>query len=91
MILMFAGLALIFAPLGTIADVVPFLGSLLRAGTGLVAGVIALTLSILTVALAWIAYRPLVGIGLLAVVVVLICSAGRLRRKGAKATAAAAG
>lgn len=93
LILMIIGLALIFAPLSTVADVVPFVGSLLRLGTGLIAGVIALCLSLLTIALAWIAYRPLVGAGLLAAAALLIYGTARLRRTTGqrKSRAASAG
>jgi hypothetical protein len=81
LLLMFIGLALIFAPLSTLGDVVPFIGGLLRLGTGLIAGVMAVCLSLMTIATAWIAYRPLVGAGLLALAVVLFYGVSRLRRK----------
>ena len=66
-ILMFLGIRLFFDPLVTVADVVPFLGSLLGMGVGLFAGVIASALSLVTVSIAWIFYRPLLGLALLAV------------------------
>lgn len=89
--LMFVGLALIFRPVATLGDVVPFFGSMLRFGAGLFAGVIALFFSLITIAMAWIAYRPLFAIGL----IVLGCLAGygllRLgRSKKPKAMAAGA-
>lgn len=64
-LLMFLGLTLVFRPLGVIADVLPIAGSIVRTGTGLVAVLIASPLSLLTVALAWFAYRPLLSIVLL--------------------------
>ena len=64
---MFIGLAMIFAPLGVVADVLPFLGGLVRAGTGIVAFLIALPCALLTIGIAWLVYRPVLGIGLLAI------------------------
>lgn len=67
--LMVIGLSMVFSPLAVLADVLPFLGDLMRMGTGLLALLIAGALSFLTIAIAWIAYRPLVGIPLLVVAV----------------------
>ncbi|MFZ4682566.1 MAG: TMEM43 family protein [Terrimicrobiaceae bacterium] len=64
-VMMFFGLLLLAQPLVVVADVIPFLGNLLGAGVGLFALVIALPLTLITVALAWLAYRPLIGIPLL--------------------------
>jgi hypothetical protein len=64
--LMFIGLQLILGPLSVLADVVPLFGSIVGAGTGLIAGLLAAVLSLCTIAVAWIVYRPLIGIVLLA-------------------------
>lgn len=63
--LMFGGLMLVMRPLRVLADVVPLIGTLAGIGLGLIAFAVAAPLSILTIALAWIAHRPVVGIGLL--------------------------
>lgn len=47
----------------------PFLGNLAEMGIGLVSFLIALILSSITIAIAWIIYRPLIGIALLVVAV----------------------
>lgn len=65
--LMFIGLQLILGPLSVLADVVPLFGTIVGAGTGLIAGLLAAILSFCTIAVAWIVYRPLVGVILLAV------------------------
>ncbi len=49
------------------ADVLPFLGDLVGMGTAVVALALALPLSLATIAIAWVVYRPLVGIGLIVV------------------------
>jgi hypothetical protein len=85
-LLMAIGLYLVFRPVATVADVVPFFGNLLSAGAGLFAGVIALVLSLITIAIGWLYYRPLLGIGLLAVAAALFVGLfllGRSRRSAA--------
>ncbi|MFZ4761910.1 MAG: TMEM43 family protein [Alphaproteobacteria bacterium] len=64
-VLMWVGLAMILGPISVLGDVVPFIGSLLGAGIGLVTGVVSLVLSFTTIAIAWIVYRPVIGIVLL--------------------------
>jgi hypothetical protein len=59
------GIGLVMSPLAVMADVLPLLGDLLRMGLGLFAGVVAGTLSLVTIAIAWVVYRPLLGVGLL--------------------------
>jgi len=49
-----------------VGDVVPLIGSLLGAGIFLVSLVLSVVVSLITVAMGWLYYRPLVGIGLLA-------------------------
>ena len=80
-LVMFFGLALVFAPIAVFGDVVPIVGRLLAAGTGIFSALVAGFFSIGTIAIAWIAYRPLLGIvlGALAIgaVVMLVRIAGR--------------
>jgi hypothetical protein len=64
-VLMWIGLAMVFGPIKVLGDVVPFIGSILGAGIGLVAGMVSLVLSFVTMAIAWIVYRPVIGIALL--------------------------
>ena len=69
-VVMLIGFQLILAPLSIFADVLPILGSIVGSGTGIIAGMIAGILSCLTIAIAWIVYRPLIGI------IMLILSGG---------------
>jgi hypothetical protein len=64
---MFIGLSLVLKPLSVLADVLPILGDIVGIGTGVIAFLVALVLSAATVAVAWILYRPLLAIGLLAI------------------------
>lgn len=44
---------------------VPFLGSILGMGVSIFAGIISLALSFITISIAWVVYRPIIGIGLI--------------------------
>ena len=71
-VLCIAGFAAILKPISAITSYIPILGSIVGAAVGLVALVLGLCVSLLIIAVAWLRYRPLLGIGLIAVVVVLI-------------------
>lgn len=81
LVLMAIGLGLVLAPLAVVADVIPFLGSLVRVGTGIVSGLVALALSSVTVAVAWLAYRPLLSAGLIVVAVAAVVAVKHLSSK----------
>ena len=88
-LLMFFGLSMVFKPLSVLADVLPILGDIVGMGTGLVAGLIALVCALVTIAIAWIFYRPVLGVILLAVAGFFVWKLIQ-RRKAAKAAKAAA-
>ena len=54
-------------PATMVADVVPILGSFVSAGVGLFALISAVCLSLVTIALSWLAYRPMLAGGLFVV------------------------
>lgn len=64
-LMMFIGLVAVFKPISVFGDVIPLVGTMLGAGLGIFSFLLAAALSILTIAVAWIFYRPLLGIGLL--------------------------
>ncbi len=89
-VLMLIGFNMVFKPLSVIADVVPFIGSIVGVGTGIISFLISLVLSLLTIAIAWIFYRPLLGISLLVIVIVLIVlTRGKLKKSAKPATQSA--
>ena len=69
-VLIWIGFGLLFAPISVLADIVPIFGSLVGAATGLVAFLLALAVALTVVAIAWVVFRPLLGITLLAVALV---------------------
>ena len=64
--LLVAGFAAILKPISAITSYVPIVGSLVDTAVGLVALLLGLSLGLIIIALAWIRFRPLLGIGLLA-------------------------
>jgi hypothetical protein len=65
--MMVIGLALMAAPLSWLASVLPFLEGVVDAAAFFAALIVAIPLTLTTIAIAWIAHRPLVGIGLIVV------------------------
>jgi len=80
-LLMFFGLSLVFKPLSVAADVLPFLGNLVSAGTGFISFFIALFVSLTVIAVAWLFYRPLLAIVLIALAVAVVVLIVRRVRK----------
>jgi hypothetical protein len=91
--LMFLGLTMVFRPIAVFGDVIPLFGTLLGAGIGVFAGLTSIVLSLVTIAVAWIFYRPLLAIALLVVAVgslVLLVRLGLKKRQAASPAAAPA-
>ncbi|MHB8872578.1 MAG: TMEM43 family protein [Myxococcaceae bacterium] len=89
-VLMFAGLFAIFKPISVLGDVVPLVGSMLGAGLGLFAFLISVALTLLTVGVAWLFYRPILGVVLLLIAGGAIAGLVKLGLNKRKAKAAAA-
>ena len=66
------GFGAILKPISAITSFVPILGSIVGAAVGLVSFVLGLCLSLIVIAIAWIRFRPILGICLLAIVGVLV-------------------
>jgi hypothetical protein len=66
-LMMLVGLGLVFRPFAVLSDRFAFLGALAEAGVAVSAFLISSSLSLLTIAVAWIFFRPLMGIVLLAI------------------------
>lgn len=84
-LMMTFGIAMVFKPLVVVADVVPIFGDLLQGGVLLFSGVVAAALSLITIGIAWVFYRPLWGIGLIVVAVLLVVGAKMLLGRGKQA------
>ena len=84
---MFFGGLLLLGPISALAHILPFLGSLVEIGSAIVAFFISAILSMLVIATAWIVYRPILGVLLIAAAIGCIVLLKRLHTK--RATAAA--
>ena len=89
-LLMFIGLSMVLKPLSVLADVLPILGDIVEMGMGLVAGLLALICALVTIAVAWLFYRPILGAILLAVAGFFTWKLVQ-KRKAAKIAKAASG
>ncbi|MCR5162390.1 MAG: TMEM43 family protein [Thermoguttaceae bacterium] len=80
---MYMGFNMIFKPLSVLADVVPLFGNLVGGATGIVSFLLALSISCLTIGIAWIYYRPWIGIPLVLAAIVLFVWAFKFGKKKA--------
>ena len=85
--LLIFGFSLVLGPLGVIGDVIPFVGSIVRMGTGVVAWTAGILVGSATIALAWFFYRPITALIVLAIGVVLALAVPRFlkRKRGGEA------
>lgn len=94
LLLLTIGFALFLSPIGVILDVIPFLGSMARMGTGIIAFVLAILVGTTTIAIAWFWYRPLLAVGILAaglIAAVIVYRIGRSRKPVVPAAAPTTG
>lgn len=86
---MLCGLRMVLAPISVVADVLPILGNIAETGISFVSFIIASVVSIIVIAVAWLFYRPILGICLLAAVVGLIVWYKKRQKAAAPAAAPA--
>lgn len=81
-LLMLIGFALLLGPTGALADIIPFVGGLVEMGLFFAAFLLSSASTLFTIAVAWIAVRPMVGGGLLllAVLALVVAFVGGNRR-----------
>jgi Transmembrane protein 43 len=84
-----AGFTLIVGPLKALANVIPLLGTIVGSMTFFVAVLLGTITSLVTISLAWIAVRPLLAVGLLALAAAGIYWLSR-RAKAGRSTSPAA-
>ncbi len=90
-LLIYLGFKNIFNILVTLLKVLPFLSNIANMGVNLVCGVLAFVIGLVVIAIAWIVYRPVLGIILLVVAGALIFFlAKKNKEKAAEVKAAAA-
>ena len=87
-LLVIFGLTGIFGIVTQLLKVLPFLANIVGAGIGLVCGVLGFAWSLIIISLAWLVYRPLIGVPLLLVAIGLVYYLKKIAPKN-KAQAAA--
>ncbi len=88
-LMMYMGLKMVFRPLEVLGDVLPILGDIIGIGTGILAFLVATPVALVTIGIAWLFYRPLLGIVLLAAAAGLVVLLIK-KKKAAKAAKEAA-
>lgn len=82
------GLKSFFSIIETLLKVLPFLANIVGWGVGLVCNLVAFVWTLIVAAVAWIAYRPVIGIALLAIAGVAIWYFATHKKKNAEVTPA---
>ena len=71
-IMVIGALKLIFGFVVTLTKIVPFLSTIVGWGVGVICTVLGVVWSLIVIAIAWLFYRPIVGIALLVIAVILV-------------------
>jgi len=83
------GFMAIMRPLSVLGSVIPFIGNIIGMGTGLISFMLAGTVSLVVIAIAWIVVRPLLGITILVLAVGALIYTRKLAAASKPAAAAA--
>ncbi len=78
------GFSVILGPISTIANFVPILGGIVGAAVGLISFILGLCLSLIVIAIAWIRFRPILGIILLVIagsLITFLVQKGKKKKK----------
>ncbi|PIE89913.1 MAG: hypothetical protein CR997_08850 [Acidobacteria bacterium] len=84
--LMFIGFRVMFNIFRTLAAVVPFIAKIVGFGLSLLSGLLAASFTLLTIAIAWLFYRPLLSIILIVVVVIILVAVRMLKKNKQEAS-----
>ena len=86
LLVMYFGLKKVLGPLDTLVDAIPILNGIVAMGTSLAAGLVAGACALLTIGVAWVFYRPWLGIPLIAVGVGVLVMVFMKKRNATAAT-----
>lgn len=88
-LMMYMGLSMILKPLSVLGDVLPIIGNIIEFGTGIIAFTVASVVALVVIAIAWLAYRPVLGITLLVAAIALVVLIIKKKKKAPAAAPAA--
>ena len=84
-VIIFISIMLMLRPLTAVLSIVPLLGTLVNTALMLTAAIAALVVTLVVLALAWVAYQPIIGLSLLALAaIVLLAGHKTLKHKVTK-------
>ena len=83
LLVMYFGLKKVLGPIDTLVDVIPILNGIVAMGTSLAAGLVSGACALLTIGVAWIYYRPLIGIPLVVAGMALLVMVFLKKKKAA--------
>jgi hypothetical protein len=83
-LLVIIGLLSVISPIQKLASYVPILGSIFNGATTLIAIILGIALSLIDIGIAWVFYRPVLGICILVAAVALIVLSVILKKKNKK-------
>lgn len=83
-LMMYIGLKMILAPISVMADVLPVLGNIVEFGIGIIAFFVSAVVALVIIAIAWIFYRPILGILILAAAIGLVVLLIKKKKKTAQ-------
>ena len=86
LLVMYFGLKRVLGPIDSLVDVIPILNGIVAMGTSLAAGLVAGACALLTIGVAWVFYRPWLGIPLIAVGVGVLVMVFMKKRNATAAT-----
>ena len=87
--IMYIGLKMILQPISVLGDVLPILGNILEFGLGLISFIVSAVTALIVIAVAWIAYRPVLGILILAAAAGLVVLLMKKKKQAAQPEEAA--
>ena len=85
LLVMFVGFCLMLSIFSAVADIIPFVGSIVSAGTALLALAMTFLVGLLTIAAGWMVYRPLLAFALVAIAALVLFATARLGKARAAA------
>lgn len=86
LLVMYFGIKKVLGPIDSLVDVIPILNGIVAMGTSLAAGLVAGACALLTIGVAWVFYRPWLGIPLIVVGVGLLVMVFMKKKKAAATT-----
>lgn len=87
--MMYMGLKMVLQPISVLGDVLPILGTILEFGISIISFLVSAVTALIVIAVAWLAYRPVLGITLLVAAAGLVFMVIK-RKKKQEATPVAA-